>query len=168
MKTIKQIIAFASVLVGLSIAAFGQTTLPSLNGGSVDVQAQKGKVTILAVGASWLPLSSKQAEYTNALAKKYAGKNVVIYFIATDSTNPKSKNHATDEKLRQWAATNKLTVTVLRDSDGANVTRRFAVDQLPAFIVLDKNGSQSGEAFGGIDPKFDITAPISKKVDSLL
>lgn len=168
MKTIKLIIAFASVLVGLSMACYGQTPLPSLNGGTVDVQAQKGKVTILAIGASWLPLSSKQAEYTNALAKKYAGKNVAIYFIATDSTNPKSKNHATDENLRQWAATNKLTVTILRDSDGASVTRKFAVDQLPAFIVLDKNGSQSGEAFAGIDPKFDITAPISKKVDSLL
>ena len=46
--------------------------------------------------------------------------------------------------------------------------RKFAVDQLPAFIVLDKNGTQSGAAFGGIDPKYDITVPISKKVDSLL
>ncbi|MCV6004852.1 hypothetical protein OFO99_35995, partial [Escherichia coli] len=81
-----------------------QTRLNSLNGGSVDVRAQRGKVVVLAVGASWLPLSSKQAEFTNVLAKKYSGKNVIIYFIATDSANPKSKNYATDEKLKQWAA----------------------------------------------------------------
>lgn len=148
--------------------ASGQTPLPSLNGGSVDVQAQKGKVVILAVGASWLPLSGKQADFTTALAKKYAGKNVAIYFVATDSTNPKSKNYASDDQIRQWASTNRLTVQILRDSDGTNVMRKFAVDQLPAFIVLEKNGSQSGAAFGGIDPNYDITVDISRKVDSLL
>lgn len=168
MKTLKQFLAvFAIALVAIfSVAA--QTSLPSLNGGTVDVQAQKDRVVILAVGAKWLPLSGKQAEFTNALAKRYAGKNVSVYFIATDSTNSKSKNHATDEEIRQWAAANRLTVNVLRDPEGAAVTRKFSVDQLPAFIVLDKNGSQSGDAFGGIDPKYDITVPISKKVDSLL
>lgn len=168
MKTLTTILAVFVITIGAFSAASAQTSLPSLSGGSVDVQAQKGKVVILAVGASWLPLSGKQAEFTNALAKKYAGKNVSIYFIATDSNNPKSKNYATDDQIRQWASTNRLTVTILRDSDGASVTRKFAVDQLPAFIVLDKNGNQSGDAFGGIDPKYDITVPIGKKVDLLL
>ena len=168
MKTLTKILAVFVFTLGAFSAVSAQTSLPSLSGGSVDVQAQKGKVVILAVGASWLPLSSKQAEFTNALAKKYAGKNVSIYFIATDSNNPKSKNYATDDQIRQWASTNRLTVTILRDSDGASVMRKFAVDQLPAFIVLDKNGSQSGDAFGGIDPKYDVTVPIGKKVDSLL
>jgi len=168
MKTLKNLIGLAAVLAAVTFAVSAQTSLPSLSGGSVDVQAQKGKVVILAVGASWLPLSGKQAEFTNMLVRKYAGKNVAIYFIATDSTNPKSKNYATDDQVRQWAATNKLTIPVLRDSDGASVLRKFAIDQLPAFVVLDKNGNQSGEAFGGIDPKFDVTVPISKKVDSLL
>lgn len=168
MKTLTKILAVFVITLGAFVLVSAQTPLPSLNGGTVDVQSQKGKVVILAVGASWLPLSGKQAEFTTALAKKYAGKNVAIYFIATDSNNPKSKNYATDDKIRQWASTNRLTVQILRDSDGANVMRKFAVDQLPAFIVLDKNGTQSGAAFGGIDPKYDITVPISKKVDSLL
>lgn len=155
-------------LITLGVSANAQTRLNSLNGGTVDVRGQRGKVVVLAVGASWLPLSSKQAEFTNALAKKYAGKNVVFYFVATDSANPKSKNYATDEKLRQWAAANNLAVEVLRDPDGEAVTRAFTIDQLPAFVILDKEGKQSGDAFGGIDPKFDITLPISKKIDSLL
>lgn len=168
MKTLTKILVVFVIALGGVTAAWAQTPLPSLNGGTVDVQAQRGKVVILAVGASWLPLSGKQAEFTNALAKKYAGKSVAIYFVATDSTNPRSKNYATDDQIRQWASTNRLTVSVLRDSDGANVMRKFAVDQLPAFVVLDKNGNRSGEAFAGIDPKYDITVPISKKVDSLL
>lgn len=168
MKMLTKFLATAVISIVSFAVSSAQTPLPSLNGGSVDVQAQRGKVVILAVGASWLPLSGKQAEFTSALARKYAGKNVAIYFVATDSTNPRSKNYATDDQIRQWASANRLTVNILRDSDGANVMRKFAVDQLPAFIVLDKNGNKSGEAFGGIDPKYDITVPISKKVDSLL
>ena len=168
MKTLTKILAAFAITFASIVMANAQTPLPSLSGGSVDVQAQRGRVVILAVGASWLPLSGKQAEFTNALAKKYAGKNVSIYFIATDSTNPRSKNYADDDKIRQWASANRLSVTILRDGDGASVMRKFAVDQLPAFIILDKNGNQSGDAFGGIDPKYDITVVISKKVDSLL
>jgi thiol-disulfide isomerase/thioredoxin len=168
MKTLNKILAVFVVTLCVFGAASAQMSLPSLSGGSVDVQAQRGKVVVLAVGASWLPLSGKQAEFTNALAKKYAGKNVSIYFIATDSTNPRSKNYATDDQVRQWGTANRLAVTILRDGDGASVMRKFAIDQLPAFIILDKNGNQSGDAFGGIDPKYDVTVPISKKIDSLL
>jgi len=168
MKNTLIILVFAVVLMLLNVAVPAQTRLNSLNGGSVDVRAQRGKVVVLAVGASWLPLSSKQAEFTNVLAKKYSGKTVIVYFIATDSANPKSKNYATDEKLKQWAAANSLTVEVLRDPEGEVITKTFSLDQLPAFIVLDKNGNQAGDAFTGIDPKFDITVPISKRIDSLL
>ncbi|MGH9947327.1 MAG: TlpA disulfide reductase family protein [Pyrinomonadaceae bacterium] len=168
MNEFKQIIIFSIALAAFSIAGNAQTSLPRIGGGNIDVQAQRGKVVILAVGASWLPLSDKQAEFTNSLARKYAGKSVAVYFILTDSTNPKSKNYATDEQLRQWASSNGVTVPVLRDSDGVATLRKFAIDQLPSFVVLDKSGSKSGNSFGGIDPKFDITVPISKKVDSLL
>lgn len=167
MKSLKNIfaaVAFTGVFAAVSLA---QTSLPSLSGGSVDVQAQRGKVVVLAVGAKWLQLSKKQAQFTTALAKKYAGKNVSVYFIATD-TNDNSKNGATDDQLRAWASENNLTVPVLRDPSGSVVLRRFEIDQLPAFVVLDKNGARSGEAFTGIDPSYDITVPISKKIDSLL
>ena len=66
------------------------------------------------------------------------------------------------------ASDHKLSVPLLRDPDGAAIIRKFRVDQLPSFIVLDKNGAMSGTAFGGIDPKFDITILIAKRVDSLL
>jgi len=153
-----------------SVAAFSQTVLTSLDGSRVDVEGQKGKVVVLAVGAAWLPLSSKQAEFTNALAKKYAGKNVVIYFIATDSASAKSKNFADNEMLRKFALTNKLNVPLLRDSDGAATLKKFKIDQVPSFVILDKNGSVAGEQFGGIttDAKYDVTVPIAKVIDRLL
>jgi thiol-disulfide isomerase/thioredoxin len=168
MKTIKSLAFVFSLIFAFSIGASAQTVLTTLDGNKIDVEAQSGKVVILAVGASWLPLSAKQAEYTNMLAKRYAGKNVVVYFVATDSTSAKSKNFAGNDEIRKFGSTNKLTVPVLRDSDGALTLKKFNVDQLPSFVILNKNGDSAGTPFGGIDPKYDITVPIAKTVDKLL
>src|SRR5687768_13346493 len=99
MKNLKSLIAVFAVVILLSAAAVAQTQLSALDGARVDIDGQRGKVVILALGATWLPLSNKQAEYTNVLAKRYTGKDVMIYFIATDSTNPKSKNFATGPNI---------------------------------------------------------------------
>ena len=163
-------IAFSTIGIGvLSISAFAQTSLPSISGGSIDVQAQRGKVVILAIGARWLPLSARQLDFTNTLAKKYAGKNVAVYFVATDSINGKPMNNATNAELASFASDHRLSVPVLRDPGSVTIERKFRVNQLPTFIVLDKNGAMSGPAFGGIDPKSDIiTITIAKRVDALL
>lgn len=169
MKKIRNLFTLIAAIGVFAVAASAQTSLTSLDGSRVDVQNQKDKVVILAIGARWLPLSGKQAQNANALAKKYAGKNVVVYFILTDSTNTKNmKNYATDAQLKEWAAKNGVTMTVLRDPDGAATLGKFGVDQLPSFVVLDKTGNRSGEPFGGTSQDADGTAAISQKVDSLL
>ncbi len=170
MKTLKGFIAILSITFAAAFAASAQTNLISLDGTRVNVEGQNGKVVVLAIGASWLPLSNKQAEFTNALAKKYAGKDVVVYFVATDSANAGSKNFASSESIRKFATGNKLNVTVLRDPDGASTLKKFDVEQVPSFVILDKTGNQVGEPIGGIDPtgKYDITIPISKTIDKLL
>src|SRR5687767_9479550 len=101
MKTLKGFIAIAVLALASAYGATAQVNLLSLDGTRVNLEGQTGKVVILAIGASWLPLSGKQAEFTNALAKKYARKDVVVYFIATDSSNSKSKNYASTEMLRR-------------------------------------------------------------------
>ena len=168
MKTIRFIAAVIGLVTVCALATTAQTSLNSLDGSRIDVQGQRGKVVILALGASWLPLSNKQVEYTNVLAKRYTGKNVVVYFIATDSTVAKSKNFASDADLEKFVVGTKLAVPLLRDADGAATLKKFNVDQLPSFVILDKQGNVSGAPFGGIDPKFDITVPISKAVDGIL
>jgi hypothetical protein len=168
MRSIKSFITVLGLMIASAIGISAQTSLPALAGGQVDVQSQRGKVVILALGASWLPLSNKQAEFTNVLAKRYTGKDVVVYYVVTDSTNEKSKNFATNPDIEKFVVGSKLSVPVLRDSDGLVTLKKFSVDQLPSFVILDKQGNISGTPFGGIDPKFDVTIPISKAVDRLL
>lgn len=168
MRTLKAFITIIGLTVFLAAAASAQTVLTTLDGARVDVEDQNGKVVVLAIGASWLPLSAKQVEFTNALAKKYAGRAVVFYFVATDSTNAKSKNYASNEAVRKFAADTKLGVTVLRDSDGLLTTKSFKIEQIPSFVILDKSGNSTIEPFGGLDPKFDLIGPISKAIDKIL
>jgi len=170
MRTIKGFIAILGLVLSFVFAASAQTVLASIDGTRIDVEGQTGKVVVLAVGASWLPLSSKQAEITNALAKKYKGRNVAIYFVATDSANIKSKNYASTEMLKKFAFANKLGVPVLHDPDGSSTLKKFKIDQVPSFIILDKNGNLADEQFGGIstDTRVDPTTPISKVIDRLL
>lgn len=169
MKNIKSILAVFGLLIAFSFAAQAQAvSLTSLDGEKVNITGQTGKVVVLAVGATWLPLSKDQAVIINKLAKKYAGRDVVIYFVATDSANAKSKNFASNEEISAFETKNKLGVTTLRDSDGLLTLKKFAVDQLPSFVILDKTGKSIGEPFGGIDPESDISIPISKAIDKLL
>lgn len=168
MNMLKGFITIFAFTLMLGVAAFSQTVLTSIEGARVDIEAHNSKVVVLAVGAAWLPLSNKQAEFTNALAKKYSGKDVVFYFVATDSTNAKSKIFASDADVLRFAADKKLTMTVLRDSDGAVMIRKYQIEQVPSFVILDKQGRSSVEPFGGLDPKFDLTGPISKLIDKLL
>lgn len=169
MKNIKSILAVFGLLIAFSFAAHAQNvTFTSLDGAKVDLASEKGKVVVLAIGASWLPLSKNQAVAINKLSKKYAGKDVAFYFIATDSTAAKSKNYASDDSIRKFGQTNKLTITILRDSDGVLSKKQYKIDQMPAFIILDKEGKLSGTPFGGIDPDTDISGAISQKIDGIL
>lgn len=169
MKNIKSIIAVFSLVFVFALSASAQNVVfTSIEGEKIDIHSQKGNVVVMAIGATWLPLSKNQSEAINKLAKKYAGRDVVFYFIATDSASEKSRNFASNEQLRTFVSNNKLSVNVLRDSEGAISSRSFNIDQLPAFIVLDKEGKLATKPFSGIDPKTDISVPISQAIDRIL
>ena len=172
MKNIKILLAVSALFFALAISASAQKIVfTSLEGNQIDVEAQKGKVVVMAIGASWLPLSNDQAETINKLSKKYMGRDdVVLYFIATDSAAEKSKNFASNDDIQKFAKRNKLNVTILRDSEGKSSIEKYKLDQLPAFIVLDKQGNPDGKAISGIDPfgEADTATVLSQRIDKLL
>ena len=144
-------------------------SLQTLSGEAVSLSDSKGKVVVLAIGASWLPLTKQQIITTNKLVKKY-GNNVVIYWVTTESNNTKSKNFASNEVIQAFAAKNKLTAPILRDSDGLATLKKYAVDQLPSFVILDKTGNSVGSPFGGLDPENEpeIFMQVSLAIDKQL
>ena len=141
--------------------------LRSIDGQSVTSESLRGEVVVLAFGASWLPLSRTQLQGVRKLADKYSERGVVVYWVSTDSEAPKSKNYASDDQLRAFAKKYGLNVTVLRDPEG-KLSRQFKVDQLPAFVILDKQGTPAGSPIGGLDPEGDLAKQLSQPLEQVL
>ena len=162
----------AGVLVALlTFAAIAQNrvdfSLRSIDGQTVTSESLRGEVVVLAFGASWLPLSKTQLQGVRKLADDYSNKGVVVYWVSTESDDPKSKNHATDQQLKAFAQKYGLNVTVLRDPNGV-VSKKFGVDQLPSIVILDKEGNISGPPIGGLDPTGNLAAQLAPRLDKLL
>lgn len=168
MKNYLKTFLLFTVFAMSATAVSAQARLTTVNGGAFNIDDHKGKVVILAVGASWIPLSEKQVEFTNVLSRKYAGKDVAILYVATDSVTQGTRNFASAADLNQFATKNRLSATMIRDNDGAFMLKHYSLDQVPSFVILGKDGKMVGEPFGGIDPKYDVTVPISRVVDRLL
>jgi len=155
----------------LTSAAIAQTrvdfSLRSVDGQTVTSDSLRGEVVVLAFGASWLPLSKTQLQGVRKLADEYSKRGVVVYWVSTESEDPKSKNHVTDDQLKAFSQKYGLNVTVLRDPDGV-VSKKFGVDQLPSIVILDKEGNVSGTPIGGLDPQGNLAAQLAPRLDKLL
>lgn len=142
-------------------------SLRSIDGQTVTANSLRGEVVVLAFGASWLPLSRAQLQGVRKLADEYANRAVVVYWVSTESADPKSKNFASDEQLRGFSQKYGLKVTVLRDPDGA-ISKKFGIDQLPSIVIIDKEGNVSGAPIGGLDPQGNLAAQLAPRLDKLL
>ena len=168
------------VLAGLLIllatcASFAQNptnqhvdfSLPSIDGQTVTSGSLKGEIVVLAFGASWLPLSRTQLQGVRKLADEYSNRGVVVYWVSTESDDPKSKNFASDEQLRNFSQKYGLKVTLFRDHDGV-ISKKLGVDQLPSIVILDKEGNVSGTPIGGLDPTGNLANQLASRLDKLL
>ena len=141
-------------------------SLRSIDGRTVSSANLRGRVVVLAFGASWLPLSRAHVAGVQKVANQFNGR-ADVFWVSTDSDMEKSKNFASNEQLRAFSDKYNLRVTILRDPDGA-FSKTLGVDQLPAIVILDREGNVSGTPIGGINPGGDLAASIAPRVEKLL
>src|SRR5260370_6564078 len=142
-------------------------SLRSVDGQTVTSASLRGEVVVLAFGAPWLPLSKTQLQGVRKLADEYSNRGVAVYWVSTESEDPKSKNYASDEQLRAFAQKYGLKVTVLRDPDGV-ISKKFGVSQLPSTIIIDKQGNIVGEPIQGLDPNGNLAGQLASRLDKIL
>ena len=167
----KPLLALFLVIVlgsSLALAQKGpvEFSLRSIDGQTITSESLRGEVVVLAFGASWLPLSKTQLQGVRKLADEYSDRGVVVYWVSTESEDPKSKNFASDDQLRAFAQKYGLKVTVLRDPDGAT-SKKFGIDQLPSIVIIDKQGNAS-EPIGGLDPNGNLAGQLASRLDKVL
>jgi hypothetical protein len=62
----------------------------------------------------------------------------------------------------------------VRDAEGTTTLKRFKIDQLPAFIILDKDGKPVAEPIGGLtfsptpEDENDLVNQIARRIDQIL
>lgn len=161
------VLAASSIAFAQGAAAPVTFSLHSIDGQTVTSESLHGEVVVLAFGASWLPLSKTQLQGVRKFADEYSNRAVVVYWVSTESTDPKSKNYASDEQLRNFAQKYGLKVTVLRDPDGA-ISKKFGIDQLPSIVILNKEGSMEGAPIGGLDPTGNLAGQLASRLNKLL
>src|SRR6267143_6678597 len=142
-------------------------SLRTIEGQTITADSLRGEVVVLAFGASWLPLSRTQLKGVKKLADAYSDRGVVVYWVSTESENPKSKNYASDQQLRNFAEKYGLNVTVLRDPDGL-VSKKLGADELPSIVILDKQGNLVGEPIKGINPDGNLAKQLAQQLDKIL
>ena len=141
-------------------------SLRSVDRQTITSDSLRGEVVVLAFGASWLPLSKTQLQGVRKLADEYSDRGVVVYWVSTESEDPKSKNFASDQQLKGFAQKYGLKVTVLRDPDGAT-SKKFGIDQLPSMVIIDKQGNPS-EPIGGLDPQGNLANQLASRLNDVL
>jgi cytochrome c biogenesis protein CcmG/thiol:disulfide interchange protein DsbE len=141
-------------------------SLHSTDGQTITSESLRGEVVVLAFGASWLPLSKNQLQGIRKLADEYSDRGVVVYWVSTESEDPKSKNFASNDQLRGFAQKYGIKVTVLRDPDGVT-SKKFGIDQLPSIVIIDKQGNPS-EPIGGLDPNGNLANQLASRLDKVL
>ena len=159
----------ALLIALMSAPSFAQPQAPefslrAIDGPAVTSDSLRGEVVVLAFGASWLPLTRNQMEGLKKLADQYAGRGVAVYWVSTESESAKSKNFVADEELRELGR--KYKISVLRDPEGT-ISRRLSVDQLPATVIINKQG-QVATTFGGLDPSADFAKQVAERLDKIL
>ncbi len=145
--------AFYIVGPRFTSAAAPDFTLSTTSGDPVTLSGLKGRVVVIDFWASWCPPCRAAIPAMQRLHEHYASRGVVVLGInLRESINP-----------REFMDSMGASYTVLRD-DG-RVAAQYRVKGIPAFRVIDKEGTivYSGAGFGG-----RTDAEIRKAVDAAL
>lgn len=174
-KLLHQIISLwiSSVALGLwpiawmaSMSAVAQTsqpswTLPVLGGGQVSLTQLRGTVVALSFGATWCPPCRMELPALQALADKYQGKNVKVFWVSIDDRK------VSDQQLAEFAQKLGVKVPILRDVN-QDAFSQFAQSSIPMLVVLDQQGRVVGKPHLGFSDRATYLENISALIDSAL
>ncbi|MCS6805187.1 MAG: TlpA disulfide reductase family protein [Acidobacteriota bacterium] len=149
-----------------SMSAVAQTSsaswkLPMLGGGQTSLAELRGSVVALSFGATWCPPCRMELPALQALADKYQGKNVKVFWVSIDDRK------VSDQQLADFAQKLGLKVPILRDVN-QDVFSQFAQSSIPMLVVLDRQGNVVGKPHLGFSDKATYLENISALIDSVL
>ena len=131
----------------------------SLNGDSVSLAAQRGKVVLLNVWATWCHPCRTEIPELRAIHAKYQGQGLELIGVSVDTDG-------TDDAIRSFMRDFQMTFPIWRDPD-ERVSTKFLVVGVPATFLIDREGVLRWRKTGPIAPgDTTLTAAIQRALGS--
>ena len=116
----------------------------SLDGDSVSLAAQRGKVVLLNVWATWCHPCRTEIPELRAIHAKYQAQGLELIGVSVDTDG-------TDDAIRTFMRDFKMTFPIWRDPD-ERVSTQFLVVGVPATFLIDREGVLRWRKTGPIAP----------------
>lgn len=110
--------------------------LKGLDGKTYDVAAMRGEVVLVSFGATWCKPCVWELEALEDLKKEYAGRGVKFLWVSIEN-----EDQTSDELLRDYAKSLKMTIPVLRDPEKTAYAQFSERVRLPLVVFFDRAGN---------------------------
>lgn len=178
MKMSMAAIAFVFAAVA-TVTAFGQTQaspsrdeakdetgfkLKGIDGKTYDTSDMRGNIVVVSFGASWCAPCVWELAAIEELKAEYAKRPVKFLWVSIESEKRTSNN-----VLRHYAKSQRLTIPVLRDPEAELFSRYSSSTRLPLVVFLNREGRNSPPVHHGMPQ--DVTGykmMMRERIDALL
>lgn len=116
----------------------------SLNGDSVSLEQQRGKVVLFNVWATWCHPCRAEIPELQAIHAKYESRGFQLVGVSVD-------NDGADADIRAFAQEFKMSYPIWRDPD-ERVSSQFMLVGVPATFLIDKQGVLRWKKTGPVAP----------------
>ena len=131
----------------------------SVDGDSVSLAAQRGKVVLFNVWATWCHPCRDEIPELLVLYDKYKPRGLELVGVSIDA-------NGSDDAIRSFMKDFRMTYPVWRDPD-ERVSTEFLVVGVPATFLIDRNGTLRWRKTGPIQPgDSSLTAAIEQALGS--
>lgn len=131
----------------------------SLDGDSVSLAGQRGKVVLLNVWATWCHPCRDEIPQLRAIHAQYQAQGLELIGVSVDTDG-------TDDTIRGFMRDFQMTFPIWRDPD-ERVSAQFLVVGVPATFLIDRKGILRWRKTGPITPgDTSLTAAIQRALGS--
>lgn len=116
----------------------------SLSGDSVSLAAQKGKVVLLNVWATWCHPCREEIPELQQLHQRYQARGLELIGVSVDAAG-------NDAGIQEFAKEFRMTYPIWRDPD-ERISTQFLILGVPATFVVDRQGVLRWRKMGPVAP----------------
>ncbi|MDQ1612565.1 MAG: hypothetical protein QOG00_2496 [Pyrinomonadaceae bacterium] len=138
--------------------------LKGVDGKTYDVSAMRGEVVLVSFGATWCKPCAGELEALEELKREYAGRGVRFLWVSIESDEQTS-----NELLRDYAKSLKMTIPVLRDPEKIAFAQFSERVRLPMVVFFDREGKFVAPKQTGMTAQIeDYKKIVRARLDALL